>query len=232
MIFIVTLFFIMKSQQKANESFMHEHKLLLENLIKVSLDKPEPKKLEHNAKEIVAIHMKISASIKVHSTKYMSILEADRLAVYIFHNGQSGINGFPFLKFSCMSEQVTSVNKSCIKQHHDFPVNLMSDFINDLYTHKNISYYDDAIVEGEEDKYMYNDPLFDKLVSTRGNKYICKAIFDSNSTLIGFVLVEFTNELLKPYNFVNKSAKLDEFITAVSPILEFSDFNNVYHGGV
>lgn len=229
MLFIIVLFYIMRQQQKMNENTMKEHQLLLDSLIKRGLEEKHhaaSKAEEKNLKEIMNIYIKISSHLKVELSSFMSSLEAERLGIYLFHNGMHAPNGFPFFKFSCISEQVKHINLAKIKQHHDFPVNLMSDFIKDLYTHQEIAYYD----EGQSS--FESDALFNKLISDQHNKYIAKGIFDTNVNLIGFVIVEFSNKLLDTNNYAHKNAKIDQLVKTISPILEFSDFNNLYQGGV
>ena len=223
-LFITILFYIMRQQQKSNENIMKEHQILIQNLIEYNMKDPTPlpcppseSKKEHDTKEIMNIYLKIKSTIKIQISQYMVDLQADRIAIYLFHNGTKAINGFPFL-----------IANSRIKQHHDFPVNLMTDFLKNLFDHKPICYYDDNDINSN----MEEDPMFEKLISSSSNKYIVKGIFDSEINLIGFIIVEFTSEQLNPYNYVVKNTEVDNLIKHISPVLEFSDFNNLYQGGV
>lgn len=232
-LFITILFYIMRQQQKSNENIMKEHQLLIQNLVEYNMKEPplpyvSDSKKDHDTKEIMNIYLKIKSTIKIQISQYMVDLQADRIAIYLFHNGMKAINGFPFLKFSCIGEQSNSITNSRIKQHHDFPVNLMTDFLKDLFDHKPICYYDDNDINSS----MEEDPMFEKLISSSSNKYIVKGIFDSEINLIGFIIVEFDAEQLKPYNYINKNTEVDNLIEHISPVLEFSDFNNLYQGGV
>lgn len=230
-LFIIVVFYIMRQQQKSNESIMREHQLLIQTLIKsntktdIIIEEEIKEKKKHDIKETIDIFLKVSSHIKVELSSYMNILKSDRLAIYLLHNGQQAANGFPFFKFSCISEQVKHLNMARIKSHHDFPVNLMSDLIQTLFDHKTISFYD-------EDSQINIDPFVYKLLVNTSNKYIIKGIFDTNVNLIGFILVEFDFVELNKDCYFKMSKEIDNLIKTISPILEFSNVNNIYQGGV
>ena len=228
-LFIIIFLFLIRTQQKSNESIMKEHKALIENIVRMN-EMMYTKNVNEDIKEestaeIMNIFLKISTTLKTHMGPYLGFLNAERLAVYLFHNGLHTPHGFPFFKFSCICEQILNPVFAKIKNHKDFPINLMSDFVKDLFEHKDISYYD-----GPKPENM--DPMFEKLLTDRINKYIVRGIFDSNGNLIGFVWVEFKSNAIDSTSFEAKSDKVNSLIKDITPILEFSDFNNVYKGGI
>lgn len=230
-LFIIVVFYIMRQQQKSNENIMREHQLLIQNLIKANtktdiiIEEEIQDHKKHTIQETMDIFLKVSSHLKVELTTYMTLLKADRLGIYLLHNGQKSASGFPFFKFSCISEQVKHLNMARIKSHHDFPINLMSDMIQTLFNHNTISFYD-------EDSQVQTDPFIYKLLANSSNKYIIKGIFDTNVNLIGFVLIEFDFVELNKNCYFEMNKQIDDLIKVISPILEFSNFNNIYQGGV
>ena len=221
MLFIVILFFIIRQQTSANDRIMKEHQILIEKLLHDSSE------TELFNRDLVNMYVKINSAIKLEIMTFINLLGADRLAIYVFHNGTTSLTGLPFLRFSCFTEYVKHSERSRIKSHNGIPVNLLSDFIKTLVTKSEII-YDDNTQENEysEDVLLYN------LITKSDDKYIIKAISDSNCNLIAFAVIEFDEDKLTHENCEDKKIKIDEMIKIISPILEFSNFNSMYKGGV
>lgn len=222
MLFIIVLFVLIKQQSVSNNQMIKEHQVLIERLLNQNDSKEN--KLD---KDVVNLYVKINNAIKLEVTTFVNLLEANRLAIYLFHNGTTALSGLPFLKFSCISEYTKYTERSRIKSHYGFPVNLMSDFVKDLVNHTEIIYVDDTQPNTYSD-----DALVSKLISAPADKYIIKGIFDSNFNLIAFAVVEFDSTVLTNENCSYKKERINELIKIISPILEYSDFNSIYKGGV
>lgn len=228
-LFIVILFYFLRSQQKANENIMNEHKLLIENMIaqqkereRLMMEYRKEKEGPSN-KELMDTYIKINNDIRSHVAVNILSLEACRLCIFLFHNGTKSLSKFPFFKFSCICEQTTNVKYVKINKQHDYPVNLMSDFVANLYDHKEISYYNQ-----ENHKVVEDDPMLEKILSNHHDKFIIRGIFDSSITLLGFVLVEFKDENINNENYPEKSKIIDELVNELLPIFEYSNLNQVY----
>lgn len=226
MLFIVIMFFMIRQQQVTQEKIMREHQTLIEKLLESQFKnevRNASKDEYKSSKDIVKEHLRISNAIRVETSAYIALLKASRIAIYSLHNGTNSISGLPFLKFSCISEYVTKSIDSCIKLHTNFPINYMSDLLEDLCEHKDVSFYDEQKLD-----IPANKVLVDMLLANRSHKYVFRGIFDSSSTLIAFVVCEFDLEQINPSNYKEKSNLIDQLITKLSPILEYSDFNNTY----
>ena len=229
-LFIVILFFFLRSQQKANENIMNEHKMLIETMIAQQKEREQQflamqtnKKNEPTNKELMETYIKINNDIKSHVAVNIVMLSACRLSIFLFHNGTKSLSKFPFFKFSCICEQTTNVRYVRINRQHDYPVNLMSEFVTNLYEHKEISYYNP-----ESRTVIEEDPMLEKILSNHNDKFIIRGIFDSASSLVGFVLVEFSEDSITDENYPEKSKIMDELVDELTPIFEYSNLNQVY----
>ena len=205
---------------------MKENQLLIQNLLESQLKhnmEASHQENMHDPKAVIQEHIRISGAMRVETSKYISLLKASRIAIYALHNGVTSISGLPFLKFSCISEYVTNPIDSHIKQHTNFPVNFMCDLLEDLIDHKEVAFYDENNLAVSPNKI-----LVDMLLANRSNKYIFRGIFDTTSTLIAFVICEFDNNGIDSSNYKEKSALIDELISRISPILEYSNFSDIY----
>lgn len=223
LLFISIIFYILRTQQKANENIMNEHRLLIETLLsqKVLVTNTTSTATQRSHKELMDIYLKVNQEIKTHVAVNIVMLKACRLAIYLFHNGTKGINRFPFFKFSCISEQVTVPKYTRLNTQVDYPVNLMSDFILVLNNNGEIVFYD-------EEHHDNSDTMINKILADDENKYIIRGIIDSSTCLIGFVLIEFHTEELDKDNYKEKSKIIDEFVQELTPILEYSNFSKIY----
>lgn len=230
MLFIVILFYLIRQQQASQESIMTEHKALIQTLLENQVKQQqqsfknsneEDKSSESN--DIVRQHLKISNAIRVETSTYVALLKSSRIAVYALHNGTSSLSGLPFLKFSCVSEYVLKPTDSRIRQHTNFPINFMCDLIEDLCEKRDIIYYDEKNLARPSNKI-----LVDMILSKSENKYIFRGIFDSSLNLIAFVVCEFELENLNPDNYKEKSELIDKLISKLAPILEYSNFSDIY----
>ena len=230
-LFVVILFYFLRSQQKANENIMNEHKMLIETMINQQKEREQQflalqarqNKPEVSNKELMDTYIKINNDIKSHVAVNIVMLSACRLSIFLFHNGTKSLSKFPFFKFSCICEQTTNVRYVRINRQHDYPVNLMSDFVSNLYENREISYYNTDSRDAID-----NDPMLKKILSNHQDKFIIRGIFDSASSLVGFVLVEFPNDSINDENYPEKSKIMDELVDELTPIFEYSNLNQVY----
>ena len=208
MLFIVILFYMMRQQQQSH--FLSREKF--------PFTPPIPP-----VWLIVKEHLRISNIIRIHTSTYIVLLKASRIALYALHNGNSSVSGLPFLKFSCVSEYVMNAIDSRIRQQTNFPINFMSDLLEDLCEKVEVHYYDEKDLARSANK-----TLVDMILSRSENKYIFRGIFDSSSNLIAFIVCEFDLENINPDNYKEKSIFIDELIARIAPILEYSNFNDIY----
>ena len=223
MLFIVILFYMMRQQQQSQESIMDQHKQLIQTLLENQAKHMEMTNICQRKNDIVKEHLRISNIIRIHTSTYIVLLKASRIALYALHNGNSSVSGLPFLKFSCVSEYVMNAIDSRIRQQTNFPINFMSDLLEDLCEKVEVHYYDEKDLARSANK-----TLVDMILSRSENKYIFRGIFDSSSNLIAFIVCEFDLENINPDNYKEKSIFIDELIARIAPILEYSNFNDIY----
>lgn len=225
-LFILVILYILRIQQKSNEHMLEEHKLLIQSLIEMqkSTEEEPVKKEKPINKDLMNSFMKISNVLKSHIAANVVMLDARRIGVYLFHNGTHATSGFPFFKFSCICEKMTNPHDARIRYHKDFPVNLIGDFVNDIYNKTTDKYYDPNHTEPL-------DPVFIKLLCNEEDKCLIRGIFDTDSNLLGFILAEFRVDHFDSSSYSTKSDIMDQLAANITPILEFSDINNTYKGG-
>lgn len=109
--------------------------------------------------------------------------KADRVAVYVFHNGQRMLNGGHLLKCSCLNEYSLSEKYLYAFRHKDTPISQLSPICNSLLEKGCYTCPDTSTIE---------DPQLKRWVNVYGYKSIfVKAIFNTHGEVIGFVATEF-----------------------------------------
>lgn len=113
-----------------------------------------------------------------------AISKCDRVAVYVFHNGERMLNGRHLLKFSCLSEFVSLAKFSKIDKHKAMPINVIQEGC-------------DSLLEYHSWEFISKDALTDPtMIAWVESQCDCQssfayAIYDSNGAIIGFVVLEY-----------------------------------------
>lgn len=219
MIFIVVIFYVLRQQQSTNSRLIKEHQQLLEHVISQRSNGNE-------TKELVKIYTKVTTSINKLVMEYSNMVNPVRVAIYLLHNGSYGLTNFPFLKFSCVGESIRHSYFNRINNHVEYPVNLMTSFMSDLCNNTIIVKINDDSNE------FFRDSIINKLVINTNNNYIVKSIPSSDSILVGFMLIEFDRDGLNEDTKDIIVKTTNNLANNISPIFEFSDFNEVYKESV
>ena len=189
---------IEKFVSAALESHKNENKSNTEALledIKKSLEQTNKQKENDNSqdldgedyhKDIVGAYIDVNMALKDASRKTLSVLNCQRVGVYVFHNGNNSLHGLPFFKMSCIHEWTSrGCNTLRGKSHTDMPLHLFNDFVEDLY---NYGVYKSQDVS----KSMIEDPSLQEFVEFSHTKALyLVAIKDADGILVGFVIAEF-----------------------------------------
>lgn len=149
-----------------------------------SHDSPE----EDYHKDLVGAYIDINMAFKDISRSTLVDLGCDRIAIYIFHNGNKSMMGLPFFKMSCIHEWTTyGSNTLRGKSHTDMPLHMFYDFIENLW---NTGFYKTEDVE----KAILIDHSIKEFTAFSNTKslYIIAIKNDSN-VITGFVVAEFNN---------------------------------------
>lgn len=178
-------------------------------------DSTEDEKDYH--KDIVGAYIDVNMAFKDASRNAMSKINSDRIAIYVFHNGNESLHGLPFFKMSCIHEWTKiGVNTLRGKSHNDMPLHLFNDFIEDLWKYG--VYKAEDVNEREK-----IDPSIKEFIaySNTASMYIV-SIKDRNGSIAGFVVAEFDEK----DNFEHDEARnatiataLDDMITTIAPIV-------------
>lgn len=179
--------------------------------------KEEKKESDDYHKDLVGAYIDVNMAFKDASREALNKLKCERIAIYVFHNGNNSLHGFPFFKMSCIHEWTSHGSNTLRgKFHSDMPLHMFDDFINDLWKDK---VYKAADIE----EVAKIDPSILEFTSYSSTKALYMiAIVDSNDTLAGFIVSEFSN----PDTFDKDSVRdrfiyniLSEMRTKVSPII-------------
>lgn len=175
-------------------------------------------------KDLVGAYIDVNMAFKDASRLTQTALNCDRVAIYVFHNGNKSMHGLPFFKMSCIHEWTNRGSNTLRgKSHIDLPLHLFSDFVEDLW--KNGIYRSENVAKSIE-----ADASIEGFVAFSKTKALyMEAVKDDNGIIAGFVVVEFENE----DTFEQDSARdaevksaLDKMVAKVSPILMYHHMYN------
>lgn len=185
-------------------------------------DEEEPKK--HHAKDLVGLYIDYTTAFKGESKSVINAIRCDRVAVYVFHNGNQTLYGLPFIKMSCVYEDTMKGNMTMrSKAHMNLPLHLFNDFIQALYR--------DGIFAGNIDDVEIHDGSIREFLSFSDAKSVfMRAIKKEDGSLAGFTVCEF-NETI---NYADKEKfmvinnKVKEMNDAIKYIVTDDEFSKKY----
>ena len=140
-------------------------------------------------------------------------LEADRVAIYVFHNGNKSLHGLPFFKMSCVGEWVTYGKNvySRGKSHTELPLHLFSSVIETLYNTGEFT----TIGSSKLDKLTIEEMnMF--FGNSKVDQIFVRGIYDEVDNLAGFTICEFAAHDLPSLDEIRASMNtLNETITSI-----------------
>lgn len=204
---------IKKEIRENNETLFS--RLLYEYKLNISSTK------EHSYNDLYAILKRIHDISNSSLYDAMHDIKAIRLAIYLFHNGSHTLNGFSFLKVSCIGEKILSGSgvREKILLHSNLMANLCESIYDDIFTTGRSIIFNNNVVESED------ITLF--ISSTTKTKYSQVAsLYDNDNNVVGFILAEFNHD----YNKVIADKEYDNIkclSDKLSPIFSFTDYANL-----
>ena len=155
----------------------------IEEAIKRNTEEPEK---DDYHKDLVGAYIDINMAFKNISRSVITQRCCDRVAIYVFHNGNKSMYGLPFFKMSCIHEWTSFGNNTLRgKSHMDMPLHLFNDFVENLHRY---GIYKAENVEIAKEK----DPSIEGFVSYSNTKAIyLVAIKNDDGIISGFVSIEF-----------------------------------------
>lgn len=168
---------------------------LLDNAIRINNkdedeeeEKEEEKHISHH-KDVVKMFVNYNNIFNQAGISVLHSLKCNRVAIYLFHNGNSSAYGFPFIKMSCIYD-VNARGLKTTRQsgHTDIPLHAFSDIIQELYDKG--EYYANASENNETD-----ESINQFLANSDSKSVFMKVIKkDEDDAVVGFTVCEFHDE--------------------------------------
>ena len=137
-------------------------------------------------KDLVGAYIDVNMAFKDASRSALNALHCDRVAIYVFHNGNKSMHGLPFFKMSCVHEWTTHGSNTLRgKSHTDMPLHLFNDFIENLWKC--------GVYKAEDvQKSIHEDPSLKEFIAFSNTESLYMvSIKDDEGALSGFVVAEF-----------------------------------------
>lgn len=229
-IFLAISFYIIKETNQINKATMDSNKLLIDEILsqnKVLIDKTRTiteglDKFNDDEKGLMRKYIEINSNIRDICSKFIDSLDAERIAVYVFHNGSSSTHGLPFFKMSCISEYVSRGNISRLETHLNIPLNLFDDTISLLYT-KKFYYISESDLNANN---LFICKLLPKNIIKSCALY---AMYDSDNVIIGIVVAEYSVGIIEKNLLSERKKLLHELSSKIGPIIEYSEYNDNFN---
>lgn len=177
----------MESEKSQNDEIINKvlEKFLEEDSKKKAEEEAEAK--EH--KDLVGLHTKHVTIFKAETQKVINKLRCNRVAVYVFHNGNRACFGFPFIKISCVFEDtLTGMMTLRGRTHLNMPLHLFNDMVKNLY--------DNTDFAGNLDEVEIQDSSIKEFLDGSDSKSIfIRGIRNIDDKLAGFTVCEFEKNM-------------------------------------
>ena len=157
----------------------------------------------------------ITAAGAIHEQlkQVLAVTKADRVSIYVFHNGQRMVNGIHMIKCSCWSEYTMLPRFARIDKHKDMQVSKIQEMSNVLLREKQWAALTAQAVK-ETELSIFDD-------DTDVQSAFSRAIFSAEDIIIGFVLIEYLLAPIEP-SWVDKARneikKLSDKVSLVMDI--------------
>lgn len=202
-----------KNQDHAMQSFMQ---CFLDQNSKITdflMGKESNHEKEHK-NDLMETFLSLNKKMKEDLKDAIDVLDSDRVAIYVFHNGAHTPHGLPFFKFSCICEEIAraSGSRSKMKEHSNIPLSLLDDVINTLWTKGHYEYFANS--------HDIDNNFINRLLLQDDNKTcLFYTIYDVDNNIIGFILSEFNEETFTKEQIKEKHKYLRYISEKVTPIL-------------
>ena len=227
---LVLFYFIIRSNNKAlrkfedkmletseayRESIAEQNNTLIEQLLNTANNV----NIDHQ-KQLFDTFIKLRTAIKDSCKSTMMDLKADRLAIYLFHNGSHSTHGINFFKMSCICESIVigSGIRERSTEHSNIPINLLDDMVEELIVNGRYNIINDSTIDNT------NRKIFKSNSNIKYSK--CVSIFDENNNIMGFALADFEHEL-DPETDKKEFKIMKAFTKQICPILSYSNYIDI-----
>lgn len=194
-----------------------EIKSLLNNLVNSNHAEEIDNHENDYQKDLVGAYIDLNMAFKDISRMTLNKLRCDRVAIYVFHNGNKSMHGLPFFKMSCIHEWTSYGNKTLRgKSHVDIPLHLYNDFVENLYR------YGVYKSENVEESILTDQSIRDYAAFSEVKAIYFVGMRDETGALAGFIAAEFgTVDTFQHDQERNEFVRstLDEMIAKVAPVV-------------
>lgn len=206
-----------KTKQQAKPQ---DENLLAEiDRLKKQVETLEREKGDDYHKDLVGAYIDINMAFKDASRMALKALKCDRIAIYVFHNGNTSMLGLPFFKMSCIHEWNSRVTNTLRgKSHTEMPLHLFHDFIEDLWK-TGVYKAENVDMSAKTDGSIAEFVAFSNVKSL----YI-EAIKNADEAITGFVVAEFSHvDTFESDETRNNEVHtvIDKMINQISPIIGY-----------
>jgi len=152
-----------------------------------------------NQPELVSEGITATVAVQDQLKQVAAVTKADRVAVYVFHNGQRMMNGRHMIKFSCWAEFTMLSRFVRIDKHKDVQVSRIQDIC-------------DALIKERHWEALAEDDVRDSQLciwnseDTEIKSAFAKAVYSTEGIIIGFVLIEYLLDPVEP-TWVDKTKR-------------------------
>lgn len=142
--------------------------------------------LHPNQGKLFKASVECGEKVESHLKYLFQQTKADRVALYVFHNGQRMLNGGHFLKMSCLNEYTLAEKYQFTRKHKDTPITQFSEICKSLLNRGCWSC---------EDTRKLEDASLKAWVQEYGYKSVfIKAVFNTHGEVIGFATTEYIED--------------------------------------
>lgn len=190
--FIGVSFRRIKSREKEQENRESQFETLLRETMEQN-NKFVEMMINNNSNSqsgLFKVSVECGALIEEHLKHLYHVTKADRVALYVFHNGQRMLNGGHLLKMSCLNEYSLSEKLLYSYRHKDTPISQISVVCNALLEKGCWTCEDTSTVE---------DPSLKQWIKAFGYKSVfIKGVFNTHGEVIGFASAEYIEAPIYP----------------------------------
>lgn len=178
---------------------------------------------QNNQSGLFKVSVECSAIIEDHLKYLYHRTKADRVAVYVFHNGQRMLNGGHLLKMSCLNEYSLSEKLCYAGRHKDTPISQISVVCNSLLEKGCWSCEDTSTV---------TDPSLKQWIKAFDYKSVfIKGVFNTHGEVIGFVSSEYIEAPCYPDKIDVAKAETRRFADKVAVAIDADLVGTNQQGG-
>lgn len=172
---------MIKQQEQHSQSIMNQNDKLVENMMEK--EKAEEDEFCAAHRDFIKTYIDVQTVFKSASKHSQNKIGADRMGIYVFHNGNRSIHGLPFFKMSCVGEWLKTNVGAKKNIHSELPLYVYDDII--------LALYEDGYFENITNPSRESDMVSSFSVSSTFIYVFMLGIYDSNNNLAGFSIAEF-----------------------------------------